>query len=298
MRKPIDKTYVITPQMYELLFKCCEKYHNNIAWKFPEMCEDGYGCCGLDENAFYTYLKFEIPGLFCDVYGNPGIPRSYRLHSEQQNRWEEFDQFALLDYIEFFAQNCKDVNVNGFHNYFNHYHLTCKTTRSVFKLFQSDINSVFETTGLLYRLTDDQIIERVVENSPLTPEIEEQIDQIKEAGTKQLLEEAITLYMQPYPESRKGATEKIWDAFERLKTYNTDLDKKASVSKIIEEMADGNENYSKLFNAEFEALTKIGNDYRIRHHETNKIDIIDLRYYDYFFNRCLSLIALAIQYLE
>lgn len=28
------------------------------------------------------------------------------------------------------------------------------------------------------------------------------------------------------------------------------------------------------------------------------LDIIDPRYYDYFFNRCLSLIALAIQYLQ
>lgn len=52
------------------------------------------------------------------------------------------------------------------------------------------------------------------------------------------------------------------------------------------------------FNTEFKILTDIGNKYRIRHHETNKIDIIDIRYYDYLFNRCLSLIALAIQYLE
>ncbi len=29
-----------------------------------------------------------------------------------------------------------------------------------------------------------------------------------------------------------------------------------------------------------------------------KIEITDLHFYDYFFNRCLSLIALAIQYLQ
>lgn len=49
---------------------------------------------------------------------------------------------------------------------------------------------------------------------------------------------------------------------------------------------------------EFKMLTDIGNKYRIRHHETDRIDITDVRYYDYFFNRCLSLIALAIQYLR
>ncbi|MCT1171447.1 hypothetical protein P7H71_07355 [Lactococcus lactis] len=53
-----------------------------------------------------------------------------------------------------------------------------------------------------------------------------------------------------------------------------------------------------LFNLEFRALTDIGNKFRIRHHETNKVDIADIRYCDYLFNRCLSLINLAIQYLD
>ena len=63
-------------------------------------------------------------------------------------------------------------------------------------------------------------------------------------------------------------------------------------------MANDHDDFVELFNTEFKILTDIGNNYRIRHHETNKIDIIDIRYYDYLFNRCLSLIALAIQYLE
>lgn len=298
MRKPIKKTYTITPQMYELLFKCCERYYNNIAWKFPDMCQDGFGCCGLDENAFRTALQFEIPDLFYDTYGWPGIPKAYTLYSEEKERWDEFDQFALLDYIEFFAQNCRDVDVGSFHSFFGHYHLTCKKTNSIYLQFQSDINDLFEKTGLLYRLTDEKIIERIVENSPLVPEIESKVAQIKEPGTRQLLEEAVALHKMPYPESARDAVEKIWDALERLKTYYTDLDKKASVSKIVGDMADGDPNYIALFNAEFKALTDIGNDYRIRHHETNKIDITNPRHYDYFFNRCLSLIALAIQYLQ
>ena len=52
------------------------------------------------------------------------------------------------------------------------------------------------------------------------------------------------------------------------------------------------------YHNEFKVLTDIGNKYRIRHHETDRIDSTDVRYYDYFFNRCLSLIALAIQYLR
>lgn len=88
------------------------------------------------------------------------------------------------------------------------------------------------------------------------------------------------------------------DVLERLKTYYADLDKKQSVNKIIEDMACSQDAYKTLFSAEFNELTTIGNKFRIRHHETNKIDIVDIRHYDYFFNRCLSLIALALQYLR
>lgn len=101
----------------------------------------------------------------------------------------------------------------------------------------------------------------------------------------------------PYPGCARDAVEKIWDALERLKTYYTSLDKKASTLKIVADMANGQAEFVGLFNAEFKALTDIGNNFRIRHHETSKIDITDTRHYDYFFNRCLSLIALAIQYL-
>ena len=78
----------------------------------------------------------------------------------------------------------------------------------------------------------------------------------------------------------------------------TSLDKKSSVTKIVDDMSNSHTSFVDLFNDEFKALTGIGNNYRIRHHETDKIDITDIKHYDYFFNRCLSLIALAIQYLH
>ena len=63
-------------------------------------------------------------------------------------------------------------------------------------------------------------------------------------------------------------------------------------------MSNGKDKFITIFETEFKALTDIGNNFRIRHHETNKIDITDRRHYDYFLNRCLSLIALAIQFLK
>jgi hypothetical protein len=94
------------------------------------------------------------------------------------------------------------------------------------------------------------------------------------------------------------ATEKIWDAFERLKTfYSPSLDKKNSANKVIQDMSSEDDAFEKMFQAEFKALTDIGNEFRIRHHETTKIDISDKRHYEYFYRRCLALVSAAVTYL-
>lgn len=49
----------------------------------------------------------------------------------------------------------------------------------------------------------------------------------------------------------------------------------------MNDIANENEIFADLFNAELKILTEIGNKYCIRHHEINKIDITDIRYYDY-----------------
>jgi len=164
--------------------------------------------------------------------------------------------------------------------------------------FQAAINDSLRKDNLSFRLSDSGLIELQADHEVLSPEIIANVDLVAEPGIRDLIKEAIEKHMQPTVQAHRDAVEKIWDALERLKTYYTTMDKRASASKIVADMADGDQNYTALFNAEFKALTDIGNDYRIRHHETNKIDITDPRYYDYFFNRCLSLIALAIQYLQ
>lgn len=147
-------------------------------------------------------------------------------------------------------------------------------------------------------MSNSGMVERVSENGVLSTEIESAIANVPENGIKDLLQDAILLYKTPGPQARQDSVEKIWDALERLKTYYTTMDKKASAAKIVNDMAGNRVEFSTIFDEEFRALTKIGNNFRIRHHETDKIDITDSRHYDYFFNRCLSLIALAIQYLK
>lgn len=234
-------------------------------------------------------MKIRIPALFRDEYSRIAVP-----HDD-----DTYNQYALIDFIEYIGKSIKDIS-EGWNNarYRNYWYIECLETSNIFSDYQNQINEIFAEAGLLFILTEQKIVERVVENGVLTPEIENVVQNISEVGTKELLEESIVLFRHPNPSARKNAVEKIWDALERLKTYHTELDKKASVEKVVNAMGGGQCEFTSLFNDEFNALTKIGNNFRIRHHETNKTDITDLKHYDYFFNRCLALISLAIQCLK
>lgn len=106
--------------------------------------------------------------------------------------------------------------------------------------------------------------------------------------------ELITKSFELYKESKiELATQQLWDAFERIKTYDKQLEKKDSAENLVILMSKGNEDYKKILKQEFSNLTSIGNDFRIRHHETFKNDIICKEHYDYLFHRCLALLRLA-----
>lgn len=298
MRTPMEKTYTISVKAYSVIFDCCERYFENLAWKYPEECSDeGHNCCGIDLDKFSEDMEYEIPTLF-KRNGLIAKPLTIKNVFEDEPSEEPFDQYALLDLIEYIVQNIRDITRRNYHSYFKHDHISFGTTNDTAVKFAEEVNAIFKKTGLLYQLTGDYEVERIEEASVLSPEIETNIAQIPEQGTKDLLITAIQKHKSPHPSDQRDAVEKIWDAFERLKSYYTSLSKKDSADKIIFDMADSKSEYISLFETEFKALTVIGNDFRIRHHETNKFDITDQRHYDYFFNRCLSLIALAIQYLH
>ena len=156
--------------------------------------------------------------------------------------------------------------------------------------FVDEINLLLKNDGIIYKLADGKM--EVANMSLKSNEV------IKEPGLKELVEQATTLYNSKNISDKQLAVEKVWDALERIKTYYSDLDKKKSTEKIINDISNLNDRYKELFSEEFLKLTKIGNDFRIRHHETNKIDIIDNNYYDYLFHRCYALIDLALKYLK
>lgn len=157
--------------------------------------------------------------------------------------------------------------------------------------FVAQMNILFKLNSVAYKLEQGRI------DSTLDVSINKKdMSAISEIGLKELLNEADRYY---HTGNKQIAVEKLWDAFERLKTYySPTLNKSASANKIIDDMSGSEPNFKSLYQAEFKALTSIGNDFRIRHHETTKIDITDNRQYDYFYRRCLALVSVAILYLE
>ena len=297
IRKPKEKTYTVSRDQYDLLFHCCDKYKENLMADYPMKCPESGEYCGFDQNMFNRYIQYDIPDLF-RRNGIPAVPGVRHNVFDEEPKPDMFDQYALFDYIELFAQKCRDVRMNGFHFACSKNHYVVYDSDTVFDSFRKEINRIFTMTGLSYVLTEDKIIERVMDDSIVSPELIQDVAAVKEPGLQKLLTEAISRFKCTDPDAPRDAAEKIWDAFERLKTYYTQMNKQDSVNKIINDMAKTDINYVDLFTAEFRALTKLGNDYRIRHHETSKIDIPDPNYYDYFYNRCLSIIGLAIKYLQ
>ena len=162
------------------------------------------------------------------------------------------------------------------------------TTKS--SQFRNEINAIFKLNNINVELRNGEV--HSTSNKAIGLD---DSTNINEAGLEELIRTAEDLY-------NKGeysyAVEKIWDAFERIKTYYPTLDKKKSVEKIINDISYGNEHIKKMFDNEFKVLTDTGNSYRIRHHEINKIDISKELHYKYFYKRCLALISVIVENLQ
>lgn len=162
MRTPIEKTYDIDPGKYGVLLRCCEEYYDNIAWKYPNECEDGRGCCGLDKWQLAAEMRYEIPTLFISDSREVGIPRIIQNVFESEPKVDKYDQYALLDFIEFMFANVRDVHKGEYHKFYNHYHLTTKNSAIVKGQFREKINECFDKTGLLYTLNSNGEVVRVL----------------------------------------------------------------------------------------------------------------------------------------
>jgi hypothetical protein len=270
---------------------------NSFSKEFPEQCPDGQGIFSCNTTLLYDKLKALIPGADIPIQRKEKFVKSYSDWETDVIQVENtIDTFSTLDLIEFCFRHLYDsIPTGNLHEYFNHFHLTFKDTGKSKQKFQNEINALFERNGIAYSLNNEGKITRII------PEEFQQIInrkfQTKDATLNQLLSEATQFILLPKISDRLRAIEKLWDAFERAKTFYS-ANKKVSATQLIKMVANGNGLLEEYLTTESATLTEIGNKFQIRHFETDKQPITDTSHIDYLFYRMFSLIDLFIKELE
>jgi len=108
-----------------------------------------------------------------------------------------------------------------------------------------------------------------------------------------LLHDACAKFRDPAPKARAEATEKLWDAWERLKSIEVQGNKRLSVAKLLDQ-ASAEQEFRGVLEAEARAITDTGNAFHIRHFETDKVSITQPEHYDYLFHRLFALMHLLL----
>ena len=244
---------------------------NQLAEAFPDQCPDGNGVCGTNERRAIDLMA----GLVQDV--------------EWPLRQDTEDD-VLFDLIEFFAARVAKPKNASWHSFFSHWEIDFDR-RAGFVQFQGDVNAMLSAGGTVYQLSGLQI-ERVG-----TPEIQVVLADLRpdsgDEGVDTLITDARRLYMSPKEADRQTGLEKLWDAFERLKTIEVGKDKKAQIAELLQHVT--SEPLRAEVEKEMRALTDIGNNFRIRHHETSKHPIPDSNARDYSFARLSNLIIFLLK---
>ncbi len=108
----------------------------------------------------------------------------------------------------------------------------------------------------------------------------------------EMIADARTTFYDQSPVRRREGLERLWDAFERIKTVLDPADKKRSAGLLLDLVA-SEPNVRAVLEAEARALTTVGNEMQIRHHEQGKVPINSSEHVDYLFHRCFAFVWLA-----
>jgi len=244
---------------------------------YPDNCRDGRGPIGTNEYTLSLAIQAEIPGLPWPL-DPTAVPPT----------------LAILDLIEFCHEHIAKPLKGSFHDYFDHYHLNYDRDAGRAE-FSERANQVLARNGMAFELNPSGQITRLA--PPMLGEaLASVVFQTRERELDRLLETARAKFLSPDLEVRRDALEKLWDAWERLKTVLRPEDKKRSIALLLERAAPDPKARAAL-DAEASELTRIGNEFRIRHSEVNKIVIDSSAQVDYLFHRMFAMIQLLLRFL-
>jgi hypothetical protein len=262
-----------------------------LAKAFPKQCPDGNGIIGVNDSNLYLLAITSIPDMK-DLLPQQGdiqsLSESFFVSPFDQNYNPENERkrftYCVLDFIEFIYRHIHDVQNGVFHDYFKHYELVFPDTTYKKDKFASDINEIFNRNHIAFKLLDNGSIERIVKEDLLQP-----IEKVGEETVDKLIEDALIRFKSPKFDEKKIALEKLWDAFERIKTIYGSK-KKESAEQLLEKVCHGQDTLKELLGKEFRELTETGNNFEIRHFETDTLPIKSDELLDYLFYRMYLLL--------
>ncbi|SRR6266487_4169905 len=250
---------------------------------FPYLCGDGYGVAGNDLRSIALAIRAEIPDLNWPEQMDSLIRRIDLQHPPT---------LAILDLIEFCYRIVAKPIQGNYHPFFAHYHLEFNREEGRAE-FLEKINRILGRNELSYELLESGDIVRLA-----PPVLQETLAaatfQTGDKHLDELLESARSKYLDPDPKVRRESLEKLWDAWERTKTLEDPADKKKSVSMILDK-ASAEPHFRERLDREAKELTEIGNNFMIRHTETNKTPIQSSEQTDYLFQRMFALVLLLLR---
>jgi hypothetical protein len=244
---------------------------NWLANEFPEHCADGNGVSGTEVVALWNNVGALLPQLRKDDWGS--------LSPTQTDE-------VLFDLIEYAANRVAKPIQGKWHEYMKHHELTFDE-KAGRKAFRKDVNNILHRGGTMYELTSEMQIVRTG-----TPAVQQVMEHLTPASGDEeldgLLHHAKELFRSRDEKTRGLGLDKLWDAFTRLKTIDVQGNKKQSASILLGNIE--NEAFREITSTEMFALTDVGNDFMIRHHETGTHSVPP-EAYDYLFARMGSLIV-------
>jgi hypothetical protein len=242
---------------------------------FPELCPDGRGPTGTDDATLGRALRGEIPDIEWPLQaGNvPATP-------------------AVLDLLEFCHRHIAEPIQRSYHSFFGHYHLDFDRDHGR-QQFRERASRILARQRTAYDLSESGIIVRLA--APILDEaLSTQVFATGDSKLDELLEGARRKFLDPDSHVRREALEKLWDAWERVKTIEPGKDKKASTEAILAKTAE-EPTFRRLLEDEARSLTTVGNTFHIRHSETSQVELGTEDHVDYLFHRLFALIWLLLR---
>jgi|SRR5579859_344740 len=247
----------------------------SLGYGYPNACPEGSVPAGCDTYAFHTAVAAE----------HQEIPTPLRFG-------EVPPTLAILDLLEFCWPRIGEPKSLRYHSYYKHTHLSWDVDAGREK-FQADVNRLFARNGLAYEMTDGGQMRRVGP-AVIREALASTTFRTGDTELNHLLERAREDFLSPGLTARRDALQKLWDAWERLKTLEMPSDKKQSVRLLLDRAA-AEPNLRKLLEEEATELTSVGNTFGIRHSELTQVVVQESDQVDYLFHRLFALIQLMLR---